>query len=92
MDRWEVLKETESQWARLDDIAGSCFVIECTRAEFRDRLKRKLLPKSGAVYFTRDTFSAAFWEGKQRRRERRAKMRAEAAAAVEAKLQPAPAA
>jgi hypothetical protein len=87
MDRWEVLKETESHWARLEDIVGSCFVIECTRSEFKDRLKRKLLPKSSDVFFTRDNFSAAFWEGKQQRRERRQRMRSEAAAAVESKLQ-----
>ena len=85
LNKWEVLKESETHWAQLDDIAGSCFVIESTRQEFRDRLKRKLLPNMGRVYFTRENFSATYWENKQLRRERRARMRADAEEAARQK-------
>ena len=63
MSKYELLKETETKWAKLDAIVGSCFVIDCSRAEFRDRLKRKMLPTTGKVFFHRDSFASSFYEG-----------------------------
>ena len=72
--KYELLKETESKWAKLDAIVGSCFVIDCSRAEFRDRLKRKMLPTTGRVYFHRDSFASSFYEGRMKRRQKKQQM------------------
>ena len=84
MGKYELLKETESKWAKLDAIIGTCFVIDCSRSEFRDRKKRKMLPKTGKVYFHRDSFSSKFYEGRMLRREKKQLMDAQAQANMEA--------
>ena len=84
MSKYELLKETETKWAKLDAIVGSCFVIDCSRAEFRDRLKRKMLPTTGKVFFHRDSFASSFYEGRMIRRDRKAAMQIEAAANIAA--------
>ena len=82
MKKHELLKETESQWAKLNDIVGTCFIIECTRSEFKDRKKRKMLPKTGQVYFHRDSFSSKFYESRMLRKEKKERMEVEAAANI----------
>ena len=51
---YEVLKETETRWHKLDKIVGSCFVIECSRQVFVEKIRRKALPQSVQVFFHRE--------------------------------------